>query len=146
LDSGLGWGEDNIAACSELAKCYKLTNNPQKALDALMRSFYYDTPRAEPCCEIGYYFKEQNNYRLAVFWFELALKLEKPKDSWGFFQEDYWGFIPNIECAVCYDKLGDYEKAEQYNDNAARYKPDSPFVLYNKKYFKSKRETSVFVD
>ena len=72
-----------------------------------------------------------------------ALKLEKPKDSWGFFQEDYWGFIPNIECAVCYDKLGDYEKAEKYNDVAEGYKPDSPAVLYNKEYFKSRKETSV---
>lgn len=140
LESGLGWVEDNITACSELARCYKSINNSQKSLEALMHSFYYDTPRAEQCCQIGYYFKEQNKYRQAAFWFDLALKLDKPKDSWGFFQEDCWGFIPNIECAVCFDKLGDYDKAEYYNDKAALYKPDSPSVLYNKEYFKSRKK------
>lgn len=146
LELGLGWVEDNITACSELARCYQLTNNSRKALDALMHSFYYDTPRAEQCCQIGYYFKEQNKYRQAAFWFELALKINKPNDSWGFYQEDCWGFIPNIECSVCYDKLEDYEKAEQFNDNAALIKPDAPSVLYNKKYFESRKEALVLTD
>ncbi|MFA9465271.1 MAG: glycosyltransferase [Velocimicrobium sp.] len=145
LETGFGWAEDNITACSELAKCYQLLNSPQKALESMLHSFYYDTPRAELCCQIGYHFKAQGIYRQAAFWFELALEVEKPINSWGFHQEDYWSYIPSIECAVCYDKLGNYEKAEHYNDRAARYKPDSPAVLYNKKYFESKKESSILV-
>lgn len=139
LDSNLGWTEDSITACAELAKCYQLINNPQKALASMLQSFSYDTPRAELCCQIGYHFKTQGRYQQAVYWFETALSLEKPKDSWGFHQEDYWSYIPCIECAVCYDKLGDYKKAEQYNDKASLYKPNSPAVIYNKKYFESKK-------
>jgi len=143
LESGLGWLEDNITACSELAKCYQLTDRPQKALESTLRSFYYDTPRAELCCQIGYHFKTQDEYRQAAFWFELALKVERPINSWGFYQEDYSSYIPSLECAVCYDKLGDIEKAEQYNDMAALYKPDSPSVIYNKNYFDSKKKASL---
>ena len=140
LDSELGWVEDNITACSELAKCYQATMKPKKALESMLRSFYYDTPRGELCCQIGYFFKFQNKYRQAIYWFETALTLEKPKDSWGFHQEDYWNYIPCVECVVCYDKLGDYKKAEQYNDKAALYKPDSSAVILNKKYFDNRRK------
>jgi len=137
LNSGLGWVEDNITACAELAKCYQFVNESQKALEAMLKSFQYDTPRGELCCQIGYHFKAQNNYRLAAYWFDTALTLERPKDSWGFHQEDYWSYIPCIECAVCFDKLRDYKKAAQYNEKAALYKPNSQAVLFNRKYFES---------
>ncbi|WP_099469347.1 tetratricopeptide repeat-containing glycosyltransferase family 2 protein [Konateibacter massiliensis] len=140
LDSELGWVEDNISACIELAKCYQLTKQPEKALESMMRSFRYDTPRGEACCQIGYYFKEQNKFHQAIFWFELVLKLKHPQNSWGFHQEDFWGYIPSIECAVCYDRLGDMEKAEYYNELAGHYKPEDLAVLYNKKYFEEKRK------
>ncbi len=141
LESGLGWLEDNITACGELAKSYQAEKNDKKALAAMLHSFTFDTPRAELCCQIGYHFKAQGSYRQAAFWFDLALRLEKPQNSWGFHQEDCWGYIPSIECAVCYDHLGDYDKAERYNNMASVYKPDSPSVEHNKKYFESRRKT-----
>ena len=140
LDSNRGWVEDNISACAELAKCYQALEDSKNALGAMFRSFSYDTPRGEICCQIGYHFKNNNQFRQAVYWFETALSLEKPIDSWGFYQKDYWGYIPCLECVVCYDKLGNHIKAEEYNDKAAIYKPDSPAVAHNKKYFESKRQ------
>jgi tetratricopeptide (TPR) repeat protein len=63
LDSGRGWQEDNIAACGELAKCLLMLGESEKALLAMLRSFAYDLPRAERCCQIGYYFKDRGDYR-----------------------------------------------------------------------------------
>lgn len=143
LDSGNGWVEDNITACSELAKCYQIEKKDAEALAAMLRSFQFDTPRAELCCQIGYYFKLRGQWRWAAFWFGLALKLERPQNSWGFVQEDCWGYIPSIECAVCYDNLGDYDKAEQYNSKASEFKPNAPEVLYNKKYFEGRRQDAI---
>lgn len=139
LKSGLGWVEDNISACGELAKCYLLLGEDEKALSAMLQSFTYDLPRAELCCQIGYYFKGKNKFKHAIFWFEMAYKLEKPQNSLGFIQHDYWDFIPYMECVVCYDKLGFYDKSEWYNDKAAEIKPDSPSVLYNKAYFEKRK-------
>ena len=139
LASGLGWVEDNITACSELANCYKEINDSEKALMAMFRSFFYDTPRAEICCQIGYHFQGKEDYKLAAFWFELILTLKKPVDSWGFMQPDCWDFIPLIESAVCYDNLGDYKKAEEYNNQALLIKPYSLSALRNQVYFKSKQ-------
>lgn len=142
LDSGLGWVEDNVSACGELAKCYSMTGDKKKEFAAMTESFLYDTPRAELCCQLGYYFKEQEDYRKAAFWFETALHLEKPKDSWGFIQHDCWGYIPSIECAVCCDKLGDYDGAKLFNELAATFRPGSAAVAHNRSYFASRKAQS----
>ncbi len=138
LDQGAGWIEDNINACSEIAKCYLLLEQPKKALEALYKSFIYDTPRGEICCQIGYYYQNTGDYKRAAFWFNFILSLEKPEGNWGFLQPDCWGYIPLIECAVCYDRLGDYQKAMLYNQLALEMKPDSSSALSNKKYFEEK--------
>jgi len=135
LDSGQGWYEDCITACGDLALCYIMEGESEKSLLALLRSFQYDIPRAENVCQIGYYFKERGLWWQAIFWFELAMRLEKPEKSWGFIREDYWGYIPALECVICYDKLGEYEKAEEYNNKAAEYKGETAAVLHNRRYF-----------
>ncbi len=139
LDSGKGWTEDNISACGELAKCYLAVNEHEKSLAAMFESFKYDSPRAELCCQIGYWFKGRGDYRLAAFWFSLVLTLQKPSDTWGFIQHDCWGYIPCIECAVCYDKLGNYELAERFNNRAAVFNPDSHAVTHNRQYFEAQK-------
>ncbi|MGI6169169.1 MAG: glycosyltransferase [Christensenellales bacterium] len=137
LSSRLGWREDNINACSELARCYNRLSRPKDALRALVRSFEYDLPRPEVCCQIGYHYKQATDYEKAVFWFDLALRVNVPEDSWGFQQPDYWGYIPSIELAFCYSKLGNLGKAIAYNEKAAGYKPEAQSVQINRTYFAS---------
>ncbi|WP_313133904.1 glycosyltransferase [Anaerocolumna sp.] len=140
LEGNKGWKEDNIAACQELAKCYIEVENRIKALETLFRSFIYDLPRAETCCLIGYYYQDMEDYKRSLFWFEFILTLQKSDDILGFVQHDCWDYTPFIECAVCYDKLGDYEKAEYYNNKALEIKPQSAQALLNKKYFEEKNK------
>jgi tetratricopeptide (TPR) repeat protein len=135
LETRLGWVEDNIGACLALSDCYAEEKKPEQSLLALLRSFQYDLPRGEICTRIGYHFKGLNQTKLAVYWFEAILQLEYPSESWGFLQKDHWGYIPCLELCVCYDKLGNREKAIEYNEKAAAYKPDSAAVRDNREYF-----------
>ena len=137
LNSGQGWVEDNISACFDLSKCYNAKNDSENALKTLLRSFSFETPRAEICCQIGYYFSNIKKYDKAIFWFDLAARLKKPQNSWGFILHDYWDYIPYMELCVCHDRLGNIDEAVKYNDKAAKCKPDNAAVLYNKKYFDS---------
>lgn len=137
LDDGQGWVEDNIAACLELADCCERQDRPELRLPALTRSFAYDTPRAEACCRIGYIYKDRQDFSRAAFWFRLALSLRRPRDGWGFIQEDCWGYIPAIELSVCCDRLGRRREAERYNELAGKYKPRDPAVEFNRQYFRS---------
>lgn len=103
-------------------------------MNYLLKSFQYDNPRAEICCQLGYHYFDKCDYKKAIFWYELALKLEKPEQC-EFYIPDYWGYIPNIQLCVCYNKLNNLDEAIKFNEKAARYKPNSPAVLYNRKYF-----------
>lgn len=135
LDTEKGWVEDNISACFDLSKCYTIIGDKKSMLKILLRSFEYDTPRAEICCNIGTYYFEAGDYNKAIFWYKLAANLDKPVNSWGFISHDFWGYIPNIQLSVCYDRLGIREESIKYNNKAAEYKPNSSAVLANRDYF-----------
>ena len=133
-----GWAEDKIACCFNLAMCYIYKEDYSSMLLTLIKSFQYDTPRAEICCQIGYYYFYKEDLKKAIVWYKLARELEKPADSWGFILHDYWGYIPNLQLCVCYDRLGDLEKANYCNEKAAEKKPKDPAIAHNRAYFKTK--------
>ena len=137
LDEGKGWKEDNISACFETAICFVRLGERNKSLDILLRSFRYDAPRAEICCMIGYYFKEKNDFETAAAWFETVLGLPKPARI-GFVSKDYYDFIPLLELAVCYDKLQQYVKANDFNERVGQIRPDSKEYQINKQWFLTK--------
>lgn len=137
LDTNQGWVEDNINACYLLAICYESIEDRKNTLKILVRSFEYDLPRAEICCLIGNYYFEDKNYKNAIFWYELATNLKKPENNWGFILHEYWDYIPFIQLCVCYDRLGDTEKAIMYNNKVLENRPNDTKALYNEKYFES---------
>ncbi len=147
-----GWVENKIEACKILSYCLRETanlpatpddrdNHPADALAALTRSFLYDLPRAEICCEIGALLMQMQNYRAAVFWFELARSLPQDEKSGGFVSADSHGYLPCIQLCVCYYRLGDNKKAEEYNRMAGTYRPASPAYLFNLKFFQTAQIT-----
>jgi glycosyltransferase involved in cell wall biosynthesis len=140
LDTNDGYQEDNIRACSDLAICYHIKHDLDNMWKILLRSFEYDSPRAEICCHLGFYYLDKEEYDKAIVWYKIALQLEKPAEGWGFILHDYWGFIPNLQLSVCYDRLGNLDEAIKYNDNAAKFKPENSQVIFNKLYFKECKE------
>jgi len=137
LETKRGWVEDNIATCYNLSICFSMMDEQQKIIPILVKSFEYTAPRAEICCEIGYYYKRINNYAIALKWFQIAANLDPPNSA-GFILQDYWGYIPNIESCVCYCHLGDYERAKISNERAATFKPGSAAIKINREFLASK--------
>ena len=137
LDSGKGWVENCINACQDLSYCYYAIGENEKALNACFRSFEFDEPRAEICCDIGKYFLDREKYNQAIFWYELALTRKINESSGGFVLLDCYNFIPYIQLCLCYFRIGDIEKAKEYNDKAYSIKPNDSSVIYNNEYFNS---------
>ncbi len=138
LDDAQGWVENKIEACKILSYCMQESrDNPADALAALSRSFLYDLPRAEICCEIGNLLMQMQNYQAAVFWFELARSLPENDKNGGFVSADSHGYLPCIQLCVCYYRLGDRKKAEECNRMAGTYRPASSAYLYNLKFFQT---------
>lgn len=130
-----GWTEDKISACIGLSEVYIQRGMIDEALGALDHSFSYDLPRPEVCCRIGNVYFERRDMERAVFWYNLALTVPVPTS--GFVFADYLDFIPSIQLAVCYDRMGQREKAMEFNERAGAIKPRHPSYLHNKNYFES---------
>ncbi len=137
LLSADGWVENKIEACSVCADCYYRMGREQDALTTLLRSMSFDLPRAELCCEIGKYFLEHGNFHNAIYWYETALNTPKNDHPGGFVLPDCYDYVPFLQLCVCYDRLGDCQKAKEYNERAGNCKPYSEAYLYNKRYFES---------
>lgn len=136
LDTTDGLTSNYMDASMDLASCYRVLNDDKNVLKALLRSFEHDSPRAEICCQIGFYYKEKRDYLNAVFWYDLASKIEKPNNEWGSVIHDFYDFIPNMELSACYFYMGNLELAIKYNNEAAKYKPDHEMIKQNAQYFK----------
>ncbi|MCI1946304.1 glycosyltransferase [Clostridium luticellarii] len=137
LDSNEGWSEDKIRVCNNIADYYLSVNKPEDARKYVFKSFEYDNPRAEGCCRIGFSFIYENKLAQAVFWYEMALKLEKPKNSLGFFNDACWTWLPHLQLCVCYDRLGNHKLACDHNEMAGKFRPNDKRILFNKQYFKN---------
>lgn len=142
LAEGRGWTENNIDACCHCAYCHNALGHSEEALAALFRTFTYDRPRAEACCEIGHWFFKKEQYSLAAYWYALALTCTRDDQRGGFVSQDCYGYIPCIQMCVCYSRLGNLEKAEMFNQLAASFKPDSPAVLHNRALFQDIRAST----
>lgn len=135
LASENGWVENKISACLDLYNCYIKIGENKKAVCALFESFVYDLPRAEACSKIGNYFFESKKYTNAMYWYEMALKDNLDMTKGGFYNLDYYGFIPHIQLCVCLYRLGRIDEATKHNEMAGKIKPKDKNYLYNKSFF-----------
>lgn len=131
-----GFVENKIEACRNLSMCYKILNKRKEAKEILIFSFNYDLPRGETLCDLGYLYKEENNYKKAVFYFNLATLIEIDFESGAFIQKDYYNYIPYLELCVCYFNLKDYKKSYYYNNLAKNVKPFEEIPKQNELFIK----------
>ena len=139
---GDGWVENKICACRDLAACRRAAGDAAGELAALLLSFEYGTPRPEICCDVGAYFIRRKDWRQAIFWYKLAVNEgDAHAKSGAFTYPDCCGYIPYMWMCVCYDRLGETERAMRCNECAAAFKPDDANVSYNRRYFAAQTQS-----
>lgn len=140
INSDRCWIENRLDSCRMCALCYEELGIYSKVITFLLKSFELASPRAEILCEIGRYFFVKEKYEIAIYWYKSALEIPMNEKNGGFVIADCYGFIPCIQLCVCYDKMGDFIKACEYNEKAGKIKPNSEAYLKNKEYFIMKFE------
>lgn len=150
LASEEGWIEDRICARYRLAQChlYLSRNEPEEA-DALRamarieakRARSMDDRRAEPCYLLGSIALEESDIQEAIFWYELCLRpvpdVLSPLDLFSY------TVGPLSQLCVCYDRLGDIAKAEEYNNRALALAPNDPSLTFNQRYLRERRRHAI---
>ena len=135
-----GWSENKIECTRQLAACYFHQGIEELGITTLFRSFLWDSPRAEVCCDIGAYFLAKGAYEQSIFWYELAAATPRDDTKGGFVLGDCYGLIPYLQLCVCYDRLGDRDKALHYHQLVGELNPNHPSYLQNEIYFHNKKE------
>lgn len=143
LNTGEGWIEDKISACSKLADCYFEKGEHDKEYTAILTSFIYDIPRPEFCCRLGYYFLERNELRNAIYWYYVAIQLEISNECSGFVNPAFSTWLPHLQLCVCYDRLQQYDLAYQHNESARKFRSEDPQILHNKQYLEVMKDRNL---
>lgn len=133
------WTENRIGACRDMASCYLKRGDTENALKALCLSFTLGEPRAEVCCDLGQIYLSKEQYPAAIFWYRAAPECTPSEDGGGFALPECRGYIPCMQLCLCYDRLGQYDTAESYNEKAAALKPGDAAVEQNRAYFSARR-------
>ena len=132
-----GWLENKLEAVRLRAACLEEMGEKEAALSVLLEGLRLAPPTGEHCCALGRFFLERQEWETAAFWYQNALHSEKRQGA--FVQEECYGYLPCIQLCVCYDRLGERERAEMYNEMAGVLQPDSQAVAWNRAYFRGKK-------
>ncbi len=133
--AGEGWYVNKIEACKTLSECYLAMGRRDDALRALFGSFLYGEPRASVLCAAADVFFSERRYRDAALWYEAALSCRDHSAEGDFESPNCRGLFPVLQLVVCYDRLGDREKALFYHKKTEEIAPANPSVLFNRQYF-----------
>ena len=76
------------------------------------------------------------DYKKAIFYYEMALNNSNVNNK-SFIHKDYLKYFPCMGLCLCYDKLKNYGKANEYNEKAYLFKKDNIIYERNKNYFKN---------
>ncbi|MFJ7663248.1 glycosyltransferase [Lysinibacillus sp. NPDC097162] len=116
-----GWIEDEIAACLKVAECYEMLHAPDKQLQYLFKTLSYSMPRPECCCRLGARFLVDEQYDQAIYWYEQATIVKNEPKQGNLIDHAAWTWLPYVQLAVCYERLGQYQKAQEYKELALQY-------------------------
>lgn len=125
------YNEHNILACHYLADQYHHLHLFELEKNWLLHSLQYEKPQPETCCRIGYSFLEESHYDSAIYWYKAATN--KNAEQLSGVQYSTW--LPHLQLAVCYDRIGEYQLANEHNELAYNYNPNHASILSNRQYF-----------
>ena len=138
IDTEKGWIEDIKQALIKISECYGFIGYKDKEEEYLFKGLQYDIPSSDLCCRIGYTFYEKEKYEIAVFWYENAINNPPKPGSLNLVNSAMYTWVPALQLCVCYSKISDFNKANEYNELAARYVPNHSSVINNRKYLLDK--------
>ena len=129
------WVVNKVQACIDMASCYDLLGEPQKALDSLFLSFHFAPPPSEVTYKIGDIFARLNRVDEAIYWLERAMEGPLDYESGAFVEKDDHDFNPALRLCYLQFVKGNVEKAYEYHLLTKKLKPNDKSVLFNENFF-----------
>ena len=127
LESGGADSSVALYALDRLARCYYQLGDLEKEWECTLKSLEVDVPRPEFSCRFGERFLNRNQFRQAIFWYELAL--QNPGGNAGDRISENYPFrtwLPHKQLGLCYYRIGDYQRSLHHNKQARQYVTSDP--------------------
>lgn len=131
------WIEEKIDIICKLSDCYGAKDNKEKAINILLSAFEIAPPRAEVIYRLGQNYEMLGKYYEAIYWYESIQHAKIPEDKSGFIYEELWSWKPYIQLCVCYNRIGDTDKAYMYHEKSKTLQPKNECIIQNSKFFES---------
>jgi glycosyltransferase involved in cell wall biosynthesis len=121
-----------LLALHKLATCYGLVGDLDKERECTLESLALDVPRPEFSCRFAERFLHRNQFRQAIFWYELALQDPSLYESDAAIENyPFKTWLPHKQLGLCYYRIGDYQRSLHHNQLAHQYLPDDPDIATN---------------
>jgi tetratricopeptide (TPR) repeat protein len=121
LDS---WWEDVFFAYNIIAKSYLLLNNNEKFFENIFKSIEIEPQRAEPYYDLGDFYFNKKNWSKAIFWYTQCITIKRPAYLLSFYYPQYYTWKPWLALCLCYNNMGNIQKAYECNEEFLKYRPD----------------------
>lgn len=126
--------EDAYFSHYKLAEIALEKRNFDEAVSQCMDALKLDMRKADLYCLLGLIFINRERWDLAKFWYEAALNMPRPDDSYGFFDMDRHTFSPHFQLSFIFSKLNDLDSALKHINQCLKYRPTDHQALMNKAF------------
>lgn len=125
--------ENVFQAHYRLANCYLIKKNEEKFIYHIFESIKIEDRQAEPFYFLGLFYMNKGQWQRGARWFEVCLQMERPKDLLSPFQPEYFTWLPALNACVCYNSIGEIQKAYDHNKKVLEYRPKDPRAVNNER-------------
>jgi len=131
LDCPGAFWENVFQAHYRLANCYLSKGDEQKFLHHIFESIKIEDRQAEPFYFLGLYYMNKQKWQRGVRWFEVCTHMSRPKDLLSPYQPEYYTWLPHLNACVCYNAIGEIQKAYDHNKKVLEYRPKDTRAVNN---------------
>lgn len=128
-----GFWEDIYQAYYKMAQIYLNKGDEAAFKENLFKSLAIEERWAEPYNLMGLFYMNKQQWDKAVFWYEAALNVKRPKELLAYYQPEYYTWLPALNLCVCYNAMGNIKKSYEYNKKVLEYRPQDARALNNDK-------------
>lgn len=129
-----GWDEDKYYAYCQLCDAYMLTGDYDSAKEAALFGMKMLPSYPDAYLKIATVYLNQKMFKEALEWYSVGVKKELPK-TLAILDPTFYGYVTQLNIAMCYLGLGDHEMAWKMFVAAAKTAPNSNHVQKCKDLF-----------
>ena len=134
VNNPLSWWEDKYSAYLKLAEI-SFKDDELKFKKYVFECINLEERKAEAYFLLGRFYESKNSYVKAIQWYKHCLNVDFPSDLNSSLLIEQYTWAPALQLCVCYNYVGDIEKANYYNDLVLKYRPNDSRALHNKNIF-----------